>query len=81
MPEPPRRQALSQALSECGKKVPHLAAWLDQMPAGVDLSFTLLYPGDAETVANCGVFEEFDFDDDAVLYYEELEECLKMCTA
>ena len=36
------------------------------------------YPLQAETVANCATFEEFDgeFDDDALLYNEEL--CLAL---
>ena len=73
----PQPEALSQALTECCNRVPHLVAWLDSMPANVDLSFTLLYPCDAETVGNCGEFDEFDFDDDAVVYFEELKACLQ----
>ena len=73
----PQPEALSQALTECGNKVPSLVKWLVSMPAHVDLSFTLLYPRDAETVGNCGEYDEFDFDDNAVVYYEELKACLR----
>lgn len=40
-----------------------------------------MYPHEAESVYNCRDFYEFDYDDDCVLYYEDVKDTLNNVVA
>eukprot|EP00039_Didymoeca_costata_P008849 m.117704 g.117704 ORF g.117704 m.117704 type:complete len:727 (+) comp14257_c0_seq2:112-2292(+) len=77
----PVPEALREANELNASKLPEMVAWLKTAPNLVDPSFGVMYPHEAESVYNCRDFYEFDYDDDCVLYYEDVKDTLNNVVA
>ena len=65
-------EALTASNDLSVERAPELVSWLKAIPDHADPSFSVLYTGGAETMFNCQQFPEMNFDDDCLLYHEEL---------
>lgn len=66
-------EAITDAIDRARASHGALVEWLEAMPTGADPSFGPMYPLHAETLRNCTEYPEFDYDDDGLLYHEDVE--------
>lgn len=68
-----------QALDVATRSAPALMTWLTRAPQSADLNGVALYGPrvPAEDVGNCHAYVEFDYDDDGMLYCDDVIDALE----